>query len=356
MPYVTPTFEEIRDRYLRDIRGVLPDADIGPDSDHFVRGSSVGSTAEGLYQHQTWLWRQIFPDTADSEGLELHAGDRGLTRKPATTAKGTVSVTGTPGAVIAQATALRHLSGVMVTTLAEATLDATGRAEVRVAARDAGSSANGLGGPVTFVSAPIGLDSSGILVEALVGGVNVESDAELLNRLLDLIRRPPAGGNRHDYKRWACEVPGVTTAFVYPLRRGLNTVDLVILSGEGLPSEELIAAVQQHIDELRPVTATDCLIFAPTLVSVDVVARVKIAPGYALEQVQLEAQQQLAGVLNALEPGQTLYRSHLEAVVSGLPGVVDRELLSPATNVVPVVGASRVEWVRFQRITLEAMP
>uniref|UniRef100_UPI0032B60DD4 baseplate J/gp47 family protein n=1 Tax=Escherichia coli TaxID=562 RepID=UPI0032B60DD4 len=72
---------------------------------------------------------------------------------------------------------------------------------------------------------------------------------------LDILRRPPAGGNKYDYKRWALEVDGVTSAYVEPLRRGLGTVDVAITSANDLPSQELINAVLAHIEEVRPVTA-----------------------------------------------------------------------------------------------------
>ncbi|WP_337050269.1 baseplate J/gp47 family protein, partial [Serratia fonticola] len=73
-------------------------------------------------------------------------------------------------------------------------------------------------------------------------GTDDESDKSLLARLLELIRRPPAGGNKYDYHRWAMDVPGVTAAYVYPLRRGLGTVDVVITSGNDLPSPATVAA------------------------------------------------------------------------------------------------------------------
>lgn len=76
-----------------------------------------------------------------------------------------------------------------------------------------------------------------------------------MDRLLDIIRRAPAGGNKYDYRRWAMSVDGVTAAYVYPLRRGLGTVDVVITSADGLPSAEIIAATQAYIDDVRPVTA-----------------------------------------------------------------------------------------------------
>nr|WP_315415067.1 hypothetical protein [uncultured Pseudomonas sp.] len=50
---------------LRDIRNLQAEADIGPDSDNYVRSSAVASAIEGLYQKLAWLYRQIFPDTAD---------------------------------------------------------------------------------------------------------------------------------------------------------------------------------------------------------------------------------------------------------------------------------------------------
>lgn len=63
-----------------------------------------------------------------------------------------------------------------------------------------------------------------------------ESDADLLARLLDRIRRPPAGGNKYDYIKWALEVDNVTTAHVEPLAQGPGTVDIVITATYSNPS------------------------------------------------------------------------------------------------------------------------
>ena len=60
MPLSTPDFETIRGALLRDLQNLRADADVGPDSDFFVRASSVASAVEGLYQHQSWIARQIF--------------------------------------------------------------------------------------------------------------------------------------------------------------------------------------------------------------------------------------------------------------------------------------------------------
>lgn len=99
--YTIPTFEEIRQAYLRDVKNLLPDAATDADSDHFIRATATASAIDGLYHHQLWTARQILPDTADAEYLERHAALRGLTRKPAIAATGLVTVQGTPGALIA---------------------------------------------------------------------------------------------------------------------------------------------------------------------------------------------------------------------------------------------------------------
>ncbi len=66
-----------------------------------------------------------------------------------------------------------------------------------------------------------------------------ETDAELLTRLLDYIRRPPAGGNKYDYIKWALTIDNVNAAWCFPLGQGLGTVDVVIVADEDATGSEL---------------------------------------------------------------------------------------------------------------------
>ena len=43
MPYIIPTFDEIRTRQLRDVRALDADAPADADSDHYVRASATAS-------------------------------------------------------------------------------------------------------------------------------------------------------------------------------------------------------------------------------------------------------------------------------------------------------------------------
>lgn len=353
MAFLPPAFADIRAALLRDLKNQLPEADVGVDSDFYVRATSVASAVEGLYRHQAWIVRQIFPDTADSEYLALHAAVRGLSHKSATTAQGNIRVSGAPGSAV-PAGLVAKWGEQLFTSTAAGVIGADGTAMVAALANSAGTAGNAETGTlVELTAAPSGVASQAVIV-AMTGGVDRETDAELLLRLLELIRRPPAGGNKYDYRRWAMEVDGVSAAYVYPLRRGLGTVDVVITSAGGLPSAATLQAVQDHIDDQRPVTAKSFLVLAPSPRVVGVSIQVQLS-GVTLEVARGQIETALAGYFAALEPGQAVVKSQIETLISNIAGVTDRIVTLPAANVVPTVNDSVVEWLRLGAVTVERM-
>ncbi len=218
--FETPTFEQIRERILRDTKSLWPDADISPDSDHYVHASRLASCAEGQYAHQSWIVRQIFPDTADREYLERHASMRGLRRRNPTTASGTLTVSGIAQSMLSDGLQVR-IGQRFYRTTARAVIGSGGTAEIPAIADELGAAANVRDGEAQLMAAPAGVSTECRLT--VQGGTDRESDASLLARLLEIIRRPPAGGNRYDYKNWALSVDGVTSAYVYPPTRRTGT-------------------------------------------------------------------------------------------------------------------------------------
>lgn len=345
MSFITPGFEEIRQNILRDIGNLLTGADISEDSDYYIRASSVASVATGIYQHQAWIVRQIFPDTADTEYLEWHCRIRDIYRKSKTTSTGLISVTGEVNAT-AEAGYTVNRGTLTYTTTAAVTIGADGTASVEAIAGQSGAAGNTLAAVSgIFASTPAGFDSA-VTIGIMGGGTDQETDAEMLVRLLDVIRRPPAGGNKYDYKRWAMSVDGVTGAYVYPLRRGLGTVDVVITSADGAPSEEIIANVQAYIDDVRPVTAKDMLVLAPTFRNVDLDIRISVS-GVTLAEATENIASAIADYINRLSPGEAFIKSQAEMIVSQVSGVVDRRIVAPTDNVLPEVNAVYVEWIRL---------
>lgn len=161
-----------------------------------------------------------------------------------------------------------------------------------------------------------------------------ETPAALLSRLLDYLRRPPAGGNKYDYVKWALEITNVVAAYPIPLGQGLGSVDVVIVAdktatGSDIPTQELLDEVKSYIEDLRPVTAKYTRVLPPTILTQDVTIS---ATGLNANKPQIAAD--VAAYLNSFTPGQTLYLSQLvnTALVNGADDAV---VNLPVANVVP---------------------
>ncbi|HCB2353236.1 TPA: baseplate J/gp47 family protein [Escherichia coli] len=355
MPFTTPVAAQIRDELLRDIKNLLQltDQQLGPDSDWYVRASSVASVAEGLYQHQGWIVRQIFPDTADTEYLVLHARTRGLTRKSANSATGTASFTGEAGST-AEAGLVFKRDNKSWTTTSAVIIAANGKGTATAVSSSSGTAGNTVAATTaTLTTTPSGFDST-VGVGIMLGGTDEETDAELLARLLEIIRRPPAGGNKYDYKRWALEVTGVTAAYVYPLRRGLGTVDVAVTSAGELPSQDVIDRTQAYIDDVRPVTAKNTLVFMPTKRSFDVTVKVAL-DGITLAAATTAITEALQDDDSRREPGIPFIRSQGGTLISLISGVTDYEITEPAANILPAIDEIKVEWLRLGDVTVESL-
>ncbi|HHF7319859.1 TPA: baseplate J/gp47 family protein, partial [Haemophilus influenzae] len=203
-----------------------------------------------------------------------------------------------------------------------------------------------------FMAAPLGVQSD-VVLNDVIGATDAESDASLLERLLEIIRRPPAGGNRYDYRTWALSVDGVDAAYVYPLRRGLGTVDIAITSNNDVPSDETIRRCQEYIDDVRPVTARESKVVKPDVTKVNFNIQVKIS-GVTLPEIKAAISTALADYFNTLIPGDDLIVSQCEAVVNNLVGVVDRKFMAPITNLKADV-RTKIEWFRLGQITVTEM-
>ncbi|MRR56970.1 MAG: hypothetical protein EG824_01975 [Deltaproteobacteria bacterium] len=156
-----------------------------------------------------------------------------------------------------------------------------------------------------------------------------ETDAALLARLLDYIRRPPAGGNKYDCVKWALEVDGVQSAICIPTGQGPGTVDVVILAaGAAQPSQALLAAVYAHIVDLHPAASLLTRVLAPEIVVQDITMTVN-AEGVNPAAVAVE----ITAFMNSLALGQSLYIAQLISLALGT-NYGDVTVTLPAANVV----------------------
>lgn len=355
MPFEVPTFQAIRNQYLQAVVNQNASAAIGPDSDHFVRASAIAAVLEGVYAHQAWGFRQAYPDLADGDYMERQANLRGITRKAAVAAAGTVRFNGTAGAAVVVGQQVATAQGTVFATTLATVIGGGGTVDVATVALVAGGAGNQTASTPANVSGP-GADVTGAAtILTMTGGADMESNAALLVRLLLRLSELAQGGNKADYKRWALSVPGVDRVYVFDVRRGTGTVDVVPMPATGLPSAPLLAAVQVVLDALRPIgmlPVYGVMALAPTALATAVTAALTLASGFTLLGVMPAVQAAIAAVFANLAPGDALVRNRLVAAILDVPGVTDVALAAPAGNVTCSVSPTALELVTAGALTI----
>ena len=290
----------------------------------------------GLYGMLSWLALQLMPDTAEEEHLLRWASIWGVRRKEATRARGNVEVTGAPGDVIPAGTLYQRADGLQYPVDDGATIPASRVAVVSVTAAETGSACNALGPARVQLASPLvgtQIQAQATVPAGFSGGTEVEDIESLRARLIARIQRPPRGGNKNDYRTWALEVAGFTRAWVAGKEQGEGTVTVRAVMDDsypdGIPQVADIARLQNHLDEVRPVTA-DVFAVAPIPAPLDF--RLVVAPDTPAVRAKVAAS--LAALIRReAEPGNTIFVSHVREAISVAVGEVDHVLFEPAGDV-----------------------
>lgn len=339
MPFARPSLTDLISRASSDIEAGLPGTDARLRRSNLAVLSRMHAGAvHGVYGYLDWLAQQLMVDTAETVFLDRYAGIWGVLRVPAAFAAGAVTVTGTSGVVVPAGTQLQRSDGAAFAVTLDATLVADA-AVVQVAAVMAGAAGNAAAGTqMAFVQPVTGVASAGLVAAGgLVQGADRETDDALRNRVLARIQQPPMGGAKADYVAWALEVAGVTRAWCYPLEGGPGTVVVRFVRDTDaslIPDAAEVAAVQEYIDERRPVCA-QVTVLAPA--SAPLAMTITLTPSTAAVRTAVAAE--LADVLQreAL-PGGTILLSHLREAISVAAGETNNVLVSPIADITHAPG------------------
>lgn len=194
-----------------------------------------------------------FAQTTQGNYLDMRAAENGLTRRAATKAVGTITVTGTPGTVIPVGTGVNTESdgvslAVLFQTTETATIGGAGTTTATIEAIVPGIVGNVAAGTIVLLTQPQPGITGITNLMATAGGTESESDAALLERVLRRARTPSTGGNKADYVNWALEVAGVGGVSVMPLKNGNGTVSVAIIDANKNPAaQQLVDTVQAYI-------------------------------------------------------------------------------------------------------------
>lgn len=249
----------------------------------FVRviAKAVAGAVATLWTYGDWITLQLSPFTASFDettilgrtirplvyiGRLYGAGDP----QPATAAtiRVTVYVTNLPDKTIPAGTTFVAQSNGVTYAIKEDTTTVSGLAVAQAVAVSDQAGTFGLG-TVGNLTDPTGTDLPLInpvagffnyvkFLDVAVPGELAETEDSYRQRVIDRKQRQPQGGAPADYRAWAVDVPGVAQA--WPYRADLpGYVDLYIKStaGDGVPSEELLVAVDEYLNDptRRPISA-----------------------------------------------------------------------------------------------------
>jgi uncharacterized phage protein gp47/JayE len=291
--FVTLTLDQLHEILIASYAGWFPNDDVSEHSDNWTRLRVVALAWAGD-QHQIQVgYDDLLPDSATGIRLDRWGTILNVLRKLATPAKKAKALrcTGAAGSTVGALAALVHTDGTRYQVSAPGTIPGGGTfIDVDIVAIDTGSATRkNKGELLTFSgSPPVGIDPQASLVLDLdEDGDDKELDGDYRVRVLEKIAQPGMGGNANDYKVWALEVTGVSTAFVFAGRGGYGSVHLAAFhSGSGALRALTVserAEVQAYIDSKRPVSVRDFLVLTTAAELTDVEVRVLPEDGDAFK-------------------------------------------------------------------------
>jgi uncharacterized phage protein gp47/JayE len=314
------TFDAIIERLLSRI----PD-DIDKRQGSVVRDllSPIAAELSQAYIEMDNVLNLGFADTTYGEFLDLRVSEQGLTRKPAVPAEGVLTFTGPDGQVIPKDTRVSTDNEIYFVTKADATI-VEGAATVQAIAEVGGTAGN-----VAYVTIKnvIG-DLAGVVtvtnLQPFNGGLDEETDDELLDRYKEKVSKPATSGNKFDYEKWAKEIIGVSDAKVYPLWNGPGTVRVVLVNSEKrTPSQTVIDDARDYIEEQRPVGAT-VTVEGVQEIPVDVSATLTLTSGTDINVVKTEITDNITDYFKNIGFTETIVRyTQIANALLDADGVVD---------------------------------
>ena len=330
------TIEEIYG-LLREAYAQRTGTELAEDCDLAVRLYAAAAQLQALDIQTWWVLDQCFPQTAQGTYLDGHALMRGITRRAATKAAGTLRFSvASPSAVeltIAAGTACMTEGEVRFQTTADGVLPA-GELSVDVPAEavESGAVGNVPPGSVTILTAcPVGITGC-TNPAAFSGGSDQEDDESLRQRVLESYLRLPNGANAAWYEQTAMSHEGVAAAQAVGRARGVGTVDVYIAAEAGLPGAALLEEVQADLQEKREI-AVDVDVLSPEAESVNVTVQVAAAENSTFETVKSQVEQAVTNLFTGRLLGKPLLLAQLGSVIYAVEGVENYHLTAPAADI-----------------------
>lgn len=212
MPYIRESYQTKRQNTIDAIQYGLLNGQVPlANSPTRVIAEVLASTGNAQDLFLDGISIQFNPLTATGSDLDNWSALKGVYRKPATAATGTVVFTGTTGASIPANTVLISTDGQTYTTSQSTTVGNN----VTITATSPGSAGNQQANTLLTLQAPIaGVDAQIEISNAVTQGTDLESDDTLRIRMIQAYQLQSTGSSKPDHIKQVLAIPGVTMAWM----------------------------------------------------------------------------------------------------------------------------------------------
>lgn len=234
---------------------------------------------EKAYAEMALIIEASFPQTSWGDWLTRKAEEHGIIRQEATNSSVILTITGQAGTTVQEGSLFSTNDGKNFLTVESKKIEDDGTVDIKAQSQDVGTNCNVDAETITKIPVSIYGVSAVTNKSPAYDGFDEETDEELLERLLFKVRQPATSGNKNHYVIWATNVEGVGGVKVLPLWNGNGTVKVIITDAKNeIASEDLIAKVQNYIDEQRSIGATITVV-SPKPLNIDISLKVTKGSG-----------------------------------------------------------------------------
>ena len=338
------TYEVIKQRILDNI-----DKDIDKREGSFTNTmiSPIAVEIAQTYIGFEHILNLLFVTDSYGEYLDKKASEFGIYRKSGIKARGIVRIYGPDDTVIPRNAILTTESGLTFVVYRQDYIK-TDYVDIIVEANDIGELYNIDNDSTWNLTITDGKNTIEVYnienSSNITGGVEIETDEQLRDRILEQARNPATTGNEQDYINWCKEVDGVFNVTVRPRWNGSNTVKLIISDENKQPlPQSIVDECNEHIQNTRPILA-DVTVVNPTIFDVDVSLTIYTTTNTDDVKEQIK----YVTVENLKKCNDKIRLNTLGAEYLSIEGVVDYDLLTVngSTNTVIDIPVDSVAMLR----------
>ena len=319
------TYNEILERMsgkFTELSGFEPDSasDIG------IRLRVLAGELFSLGTELEWIKKQMFPNTASGEMLDLHALQRGLERQRGAKAKGTIAFTldmpvefdvtvpagtictndeGSLNYITCREYTIRRGSTVLMAECEaekSGTIYNTGIGKVKTI--------------VTYFSVGLSISNS----TSFTGGTDDEDGEAFRKRIMESYRLSPDGVNAAYFESLACGVDGIQSAKAYGVANEPGQV-IVVLGGRGaVPETEAFTQASALLQSAKPI-GINMLAVNCGLNTVNVSVSIKAGEGYTFSGIADNVRDRIRRFFSELSVGEDVLLSALGKAILEVSGV-----------------------------------